>query len=67
MRNAWAQIFEVESKDSSELLRKIGKVNRLPFDIKKRVKSIDDQDHELFLRRLGKVEEALGNLNFNSR
>ena len=66
MKNAWAEILGVESKDSAELLRKIGKVNQLPFDIKKGVKSIDDQDHELYLRGLGKVENALGNINFNS-
>jgi predicted transcriptional regulator len=67
MRTAWAEILEVDPKDTTELLRKIGKVNQLPFDIKDRIKSINNEDHELYLRKLNKVEQALGKLNFNSR
>jgi len=67
MRTAWAEILEVDPKNTAKLLKKIGKVNQLPSDIKSRVEAIDDEDHELYLRRLDKVEQALGSLNLNSR
>lgn len=60
---AFAEIFDVDPKDRSEILHKLGLVNQLPYKIRKQVLSLEI-NHNLFLKNLNKVEAAFSNINF---
>lgn len=67
VREAWAEIFNLDSKNTSEILRKLGEVNQLPARIRNDVNHLDSINHQLHLKKLGVVERALSSINFNSR
>lgn len=66
VRQGWAEIFETEPNNTSEILRKLGEVNKLPATIRDHVTSLNGVNHELHLKKLNVVEKALSNINFNS-
>lgn len=65
-KEAWAEIFGVENENRAEILRKLGEVNQIPATIREKIYSLDNVNHELALKRLGKVETALSKINFNA-
>lgn len=66
VKEAWAEIFDLDPKNTAEILRKLGEVNKLPATIREDVTSQEDENHQLHLKKLGVVERALSNINFNS-
>jgi len=67
MREAWAEIFEVDSDNTSEILRNLGLLHQLPSEIRNQVYSIDGEDHDLYLDKISRVENALSNINLKAR
>ena len=66
MKNAWSEIFDVESENSAKILRKLGEINQLPSEIREKIHSLDNVNHKLALKQMYKVEAALSKINFNS-
>jgi len=67
VKEAWADIFDLDPKNTAEILRKLGEVNKLPAVIRNNVNNLDGVNRQLHLKKLGVVERALSNINFNSR
>lgn len=67
MREAWAEIFEVNSGNTSEILRNLGLLHQLPSEIRHQIYSIDGEEHDLYLDKITRVENALSNINLKAR
>ena len=66
VREVWGQLLGVADKDSSILLRRIGKVMALPSLIEKQIKQEEDIDHSVYLKWLPKVANAFRRLNLEA-
>lgn len=67
MGEAFAEIFNIESNQRSEILRHLGEIQKLPLSIRRGIRSTEGDDHEIYLDKIDRVEKVLSKINFGSK
>lgn len=66
MGEALADIFGVKPDQRSEILRCLGEVQKLPSSVRNEIIDIDE-DHNLYLDKINRIEKALSKINFGAK
>ena len=66
MGDAFAEIFDNDPNQRSEILRNLGELQKLPLSIRSEVQSIK-KDHSIYLDKINRIEKALSKINFGAK
>jgi hypothetical protein len=66
-RQAWAQIFDLNPKNTAALLNAVAEVIHLVRDAKAKVRSVDATNKQLYLKVFGPIEKAFAQANLEMK
>lgn len=65
-REAWAQLFDVESTDTAAILQIVADLILLTADAKEAVEALDDVDHVIYLKPFARIEQVFATANLET-
>lgn len=66
-RKVWSEVFQVEPKNTSELLKMLADLIDLVHDTKESLDRLNNIDHELYKKPFEKIERSLSRLNLDTQ
>jgi len=64
-KQVWPEILESKPKDIPVLLKRLGQLLELPYDIRNQILQFDDIDQKIYLKWLPKVQKSFSALNLD--
>jgi hypothetical protein len=65
-RSVWGKVFNIDEKNTGELLRALADLIHLVHETRSALEKIPDIDHKLYLRPFTRIDTALSNINLDA-